>query len=82
MSSTKNLLSDLASKLLILFKKNDLVIKTAQTDVLKNILPLNSILSKLSELYVDLSVVPFMGVSTALSHNWLWSLLSYTIGDS
>ena len=50
----KKILSDLASKLLILLFKNDFVMNNrsiiAQTDVLKNILPLNSILSKFSEL--------------------------------
>ena len=44
----KKILSDLVSKLLILFVKIKCG-KSAQTDVLKNILPMNSILSKFSE---------------------------------
>ena len=40
----------LPSKLLILLKKKENCYESAQTDVLKNILPLNSILSKFSEL--------------------------------
>ena len=48
MSSKKKFLGDLARNPLILFKKN--CDELAQTDVLKNTLPLNSILSKFSEL--------------------------------
>ena len=55
MSSKKKFLSDLASKLLILFKYIYIHIyifcdESSQTYVLENILPLNSIPSKFSEL--------------------------------
>ena len=50
MSSKKNFISDFASKLWILLKKNIFWNESAPTDVLKNIMPLNSILSKFSEL--------------------------------
>ena len=46
--SSKKILSGLVGKLLVLFYCD----QTAQTDVLKNILPTNSILSKFSEINV------------------------------
>ena len=55
-SSNTKILSDLVSKLLILFvKKKRFCDEWAQTDVLKNILPPNSILSKFSELHLNIS---------------------------
>ena len=56
-SSKKRFLSDLANKLLILLKKL-FCDESAQTDI-KNILPLNSIPSKFSELDIPLSKSSF-----------------------
>ena len=56
---------DLASKLLILYKKKGFCDESAQNDVLKNKLPLNSILSKFSEL--DLTAIKYFHSSVTLT---------------